>query len=82
MSTTATHDPKFGYWSFDRDQVDHLPALERAEEHANHAEHLLANTRQGTYVMTPLSISAAHVHAQLATAWATMAAAWRSNADR
>lgn len=48
---------------------------ERAELHAQRAERLLQGFRSGSYVVAPPTMAVAAVHAQLAVAFATLAAA-------
>jgi hypothetical protein len=77
---TKTNDATlaFDYASFTRCDVDLLFAmslLQRATWHGEWSEILLAGVDLGVCPATAATISAAQVHAQLASAWAAIAAA-------
>ena len=77
---TKTKDStmEFDYASFTRCDIDLLfdmSPLERAIWHAEWSEILLAGVDLGVSPATAATISAAHVHAQLASAWAAITAA-------
>lgn len=61
------------YWDFSTRKVRGVSAYDRALVHARLAEELMANVKEGVYMCPPHNITAAQAHAQLATAWATVA---------
>jgi hypothetical protein len=78
--TTKAKDStmEFDYASFTRYDIDLLfdmSPLERATWHAEWSEILLAGVDLGVSPATAATISAAHVHAQLASAWGAISAA-------
>jgi hypothetical protein len=76
---------EFDYASFTRYDIDALFDMslpERATWHAEWSEILLACVDLGVSPATAATIAAAHVHAQLASAWAAIASVCPSTVRR